>query len=220
MWDDRPKKVLLRLCDNRKRPQQVPRRPQRRYFTVGSAKTAMWFPQATTDDRTGAVLPLLSWIIPHAEWHVNGPTYPDWVIGELWQINGGFIFSIRTLSSYYLPIWARISINLLTRAIIKRRSRVASTAAVQEKMFTVSPLPRVRQLFYRRSVVLPRLIRPTCNVKHERDTLLWREKHDLLSGPIHCFVKFWRAARLVVGVSLHEVHIALSGISGDGELTV
>ena len=40
------------------------------------------------------------------------------------------------------------------------------------------------------------------------NTLLWGEKHDLFSGPIRCFVKFWRAARLVVGASLHEVQIA------------
>ena len=45
-----------------------------------------------------------------------------------------------------------------------------------------------------------------CNIF--TNTLRWGEKHDLLSGPIHFFVMFQRAARLAVGVSLHEVEIA------------
>ena len=40
------------------------------------------------------------------------------------------------------------------------------------------------------------------------NTLRWGEKHELLSDPIHFFVMFERAARLAVGVSLHEVEIA------------
>ena len=40
------------------------------------------------------------------------------------------------------------------------------------------------------------------------NTLRWGEKHELLSGPIHFFVMFQRAARLAVGISLHEVEMA------------
>ena len=36
----------------------------------------MWFPHATTDGHTDAVVPLLPRCIPHAEWNVNETPYP------------------------------------------------------------------------------------------------------------------------------------------------
>ena len=126
MWDDTWRRIYC-ACGTIKIGSPAHSRASTQVlFTVGFVETAMCCPWTTSNGCIGAILPLLGWFIPHAEWNVTETPYPNCALIRF----GTYQFSCS------FTVWASVISLLVPRLFFISSGKSVLSFLSEDGLFT------------------------------------------------------------------------------------